>query len=139
MAEKTFQLEVITPERCAVEGAMTALQVEASDGRLGILARHAPLISALSAGPLRCRDAKGEETLLAAGDGFVEVAGGTVKVLCDFAEFPPEIDVERARKAYARAKERLSHRSKPEVDAARAEAALRRALVRLQVHKGTLS
>ena len=136
MAEKTFHLEVITPERCAVEGTMTALQVEAVDGRLGVLARHAPLISALAAGPLRCRDPEGKETLLAVGEGFLEVAEGQVKVLCDFAEFPPEIDEERARRALERAKERLSHRSSPEVDEMRAEAALRRAMVRLQVRKG---
>ena len=122
MAEKTFHLEVITPERCAVEGTMTALQVEAVDGRLGVLARHAPLISALAPGALRCRDPEGK-----------------VKVLCDFAEFPPEIDLERARRALERAKERLARRSSPEVDEARAEAALRRAVVRLKIGKGPTS
>lgn len=133
MAEKTFQLEVITPDRSAVAGEMTSVQVSASDGLMGIWANHAPLIGRLNAGEIHCRDGQGKETLLAAGDGFVEILRNHVKVLCDFAEFPDEIDLVRAEKARDRAKERLSHRSDPDVDEVRAEAALRRAVVRLKL------
>ena len=133
MADKSFELEVITPDRSAVTGRMTALQVRASDGRMGILANHAPLIAILDVGRLFCRNDQGEESWIATGEGFIEVQNNHVMVLTDFAEFPGDIDVDRAREAKERAQERLAHRSDPTVDDARAEAALRRALVRLKL------
>lgn len=135
MADKTFNLEVITPDRSAIEGDFTNLQVTASDGLMGILANHAPLIAMLSTGELHCRDSQGKESTLAVGDGFVEVQNNSVKVLCDFAEFDTEIDLSRAEKALDRAKERLAHRSDAEIDEIRAEAALRRAMLRLRISK----
>jgi F-type H+-transporting ATPase subunit epsilon len=133
MADKTFQLEVITPDRSAVAGEMTSLQVRAVDGRMGILANHAPLIAMLATGTLKCCGQDGKESFLATGDGFIEVYKNRVKVLSDFAEFSTEIDIDRAEKAKARALERLSHRSDPDIDDVRAEAALRRAIVRLKL------
>jgi len=133
MADKTFQLEVITPDRCAVEGEMSTLQLTASDGMMGVLAGHAPLISMLGVGPLSYRDTQGTDTTLAVGEGFVEVLKNQVKVLCEFAEFPKEIDLPRAEKALDRAKERLSHRKDADIDEVRAEAAMRRAMVRLKL------
>ena len=133
MPDKTFHLEVITPERSAVEEEVISLQVMASDGRLGVLHNHAPLIASLTPGKLVCRDGQGKEKMLAVGEGFLEVLKNEVKVLCDFADFPEEIDLKRAEEARERAKERLKKRSKPDIDDGRAEAALRRALVRLQL------
>jgi F-type H+-transporting ATPase subunit epsilon len=138
MPDKSFQLEVITPDRSAVAGEMHSVQVTAADGLMGIWADHAPLIGRLASGELRCRDTRGKEKLLATGDGFVEIYRNQVKVLCDFAEFPEEIDLERAEKALERAKERLAKRSAREIDEVRAEGALKRALVRLKLGgKGT--
>jgi len=131
MADNTFHLEVITPDKSAIDGDMTSLQVTASDGLLGVLRNHAPLISMLSVGVMKCRDSQGKERTLAMGDGFIEVYKNKVKVLSDFAERPTEIDLDRADEAKVRALERLSHRSDPEIDDVRAEAALRRAIVRL--------
>jgi F-type H+-transporting ATPase subunit epsilon len=133
MPDKTFQVEVITPDRCAVSEDMVSLQVRASDGRLGVLHNHAPLIASLATGRLRGRTSQGKEKELAVGDGFLEVLNNQVKVLCDFADFPEEIDVKRAEEAKERARDRLKHRSEPDIDEARAEAALRRALVRLKL------
>ena len=135
MPDKTFQVEVITPDRCAVAEDMVSLQVQASDGSMGILYNHAPLIASLDTGKLRGRTGKGEEKVLAVGEGFLEVLKNQVKVLCDFADFPDEIDVKRAEQAKERAEKRLKERSKPDIDDVRAEAALRRALVRLQLGK----
>jgi F-type H+-transporting ATPase subunit epsilon len=135
MPEKTFNLEVITPDRSAVTEEVTALQVTASDGLMGIWANHAPLIAMLATGELHCTDSKGKQKNLAVGEGFVEVLQNNVKVLCDFAEFDEEIDLDRAQKALDRAKERLKHRTDSEIDEIRAEAALRRAMVRLKLAK----
>jgi F-type H+-transporting ATPase subunit epsilon len=133
MADKTFQIEVITPDRSAVKGDWTSLVVTASDGKLGVLANHAPLIAMLATGDLRGKTSQGKEETLAVGEGFIEVQNNQVMVLTDFAEFPGEIDLDRAEKAKERAQERLTHRSDPDIDDVRAEAALRRALVRLKL------
>jgi len=116
-----------------VEEDVISLQVRASDGRLGVLHNHAPLIASLIPGRLVCRDGQGKEKVLAVGEGFLEVLKNQVKVLCDFADFPEEIDVKRAQEARERAEKRLKERSKPDIDDGRAEAALRRALVRLRL------
>jgi F-type H+-transporting ATPase subunit epsilon len=135
MAEQTFHLHVITPDKTAMEGSVTSLQVRAVDGRMGVWTNHAPLIAMLDVGRLMYRDANGDESWLATGEGFIEVLNNNVKVLCDFAETPEEIDAERAREAEERAHERLKHRAKPDIDETRAEAALRRAIVRLKLAK----
>ena len=133
MADKIFQLEVITPERTAVSGEVSSLQVTASDGMMGVLTGHAPLIAQLGVGPMKVKDGGGKESHLALGEGFIEVFKNQVKVLADFAEFAGEIDVERAEQAKDRAQDRLKHRLSPDVNEIRAEAALRRAMVRLKV------
>jgi len=131
MADTVFNLEVITPERLAVETTVQSVQVTATDGSMGVLARHAPLIAAISIGPLRYRDAQGKEEELLVGDGFVEINNNRMKVLGDTAEYATEIDAERAQQSAERARERLKKRG--DFDQARAEASLRRAMVRLRM------
>jgi F-type H+-transporting ATPase subunit epsilon len=133
MSDKLFHLEVITPERSAVDADVQSVQVTATDGLTGVLARHAPLIAAIAVGPLKYKDESGKETTLLVGDGFCEVLNNRMKVLGDFAEFPDEIDADRATSALERAKDRLAHRKDPEIDAERAEGALRRAMARLRM------
>jgi len=135
MTENSFHLEVITPDRSAVDADVLSVQASATDGMFGVLARHAPLIIALGVGSLRYKDPGGKETVVLVGDGFAEVHGGTMKVLGDFAEFPGEIDRERAQRSLERARQRLEQRS-PEIDTTRAEASLRRALARLRMAGG---
>ncbi len=137
MADKTFHLEIYTPDRCAVDGDMVSLNLKARDGRLGVLFNHAALIASLDSGKLICRDSAGKETVLAAGEGFLEVLHNQVQVLVGSAEFPGEIDKDRAKKAVERSKERLAHRSSAGLNVERAEAALRRAVTRLLVSDGS--
>jgi F-type H+-transporting ATPase subunit epsilon len=83
--------------------------------------------------------ADSEKEALAVTTGFAEVFKNKVSILVDAAERAGEIDVERARKAMERAKERLSHdRSEKDIDFSRAEAALRRAMARLKVVQKTV-
>ena len=72
------------------------LRVTWKDGRVGILPRHAPLVTALSFGELRYKK-EGEEFSFAIGGGFLQVADNKVIVLADTAEAAQDIDVERAR------------------------------------------
>ncbi len=132
MSDKVFNLEVITPERSAVGTEVLSAQITATDGLMGVLARHAPLIAAIAVGPLRFRDVEGREQILLVGDGFAEIHGNRMKVLGDFAEFPDEIDAERAKSSLDRAKKRLAQPGR-DIDTARVEASLRRSMARLKM------
>lgn len=135
MPEKTFKIEVITPERTVLTQEVVSLVVPAMEGELGIMADHAPLIAELAIGEIWFRDPNGEVTRLATSGGFLEVRENTVRILVDTAERAEEIDVVRAEEARKRAEARLRSREEG-VDLARAEAALKRAIVRLKVAKG---
>ena len=98
-------------------------------GYFGVLANHAPLISALAPGKFVVRDAGGEETVYSLSGGFFEVSGNSAVVLADAIERPDEIDVERAKKAEERARGRLTQViGDSSIDVARAEAGERRTL-----------
>lgn len=102
-----------------------------SDGVLGILPRHVPLITTLAPGELRVKRGGTEESLIVTG-GFMEVTPDKVLVLADAAERSDEIDLARAEEARRRAEERLAARTEM-IDAVRAEAALRRAMIRIRI------
>lgn len=132
MAEE-LTLRVITPDSIVVDTSASAVRIPGLDGSIGILRKHAPMVAALAAGPLTWQHA-GKDHAMFVGGGFCEVRDDTVRVVSPASEAPSTIDVERAREAARRARERL--RGGPgagEIDLVRAEAALRRALVRLQV------
>ena len=127
-------LRVITPDRIAVDTTASAVVVPATDGETGILARHAPMVTALDAGPLRYTSGGRQETLFVSG-GFAEVRDNTVRIVTEAGERADDIDEARAREAEKRARERLAvaKSSTSTVDLLRAEASLRRALQRLKV------
>ena len=93
---REFDLEIITPEGSTFQGQTVSLQLPGSDGSFGVLARHASLLGALAVGPLRMTSRAGDQRILAIGEGFVEVLGGRVRVLTDFAEEAGGIDAPRA-------------------------------------------
>src|SRR6201993_2005895 len=130
MAE-TFQLEIVTPEKKVVETAAEEVQIPGKNVYLGILPGHAPLITELSVGEITYRENATEQKLAVAW-GFAEVLPNKVTILAEAAERPSEIDVERARKAKARAEQRLTS-GDTSVDVERALDALHRAETRLDV------
>lgn len=135
MAEKTFKLEVVTPERLVLKQEAVSIVVPGVEGSLGILAHHAPVMAELAVGEVRVRDKDGKATHYAVSGGFMEVAANTVRILADTFESAEEIDVARAEAAVQRARERLQAKSGG-MDMTRAEASLRRALNRLRVARG---
>jgi F-type H+-transporting ATPase subunit epsilon len=132
MLPETIALEVVTPDRRVVQDAVEEVQVPGSQGYLGVLPGHTPLMTELGIGMLSYRKGTSTYYLTAIG-GFVEVLADRVIVLAEKAERAEEIDVERAQKAMARAKERLAKMHDPEVDWERAQTSLERALIRVQV------
>jgi F-type H+-transporting ATPase subunit epsilon len=132
MLPESIALEVVTPDRRVVQEAVEEVQVPGSQGYLGVLPGHTPLMTELGIGMLSYRKGTSTYYLTAIG-GFVEVLADRVIVLAEKAERAEEIDVERAQKAMARAKERLAKMHDPEVDWERAQTSLERALIRVQV------
>jgi len=135
MAEKTFKLEIVTPERMVVKQEAASIVVPGIEGSFGVLADHAPLMAELTIGEIRIWDVDGHVSRLATAGGFMQVSGNVVRILADSAERAEEIDLARAEQAQKRAEERLNT-ERESIDRARAEAALKRAIVRVRVARG---
>jgi F-type H+-transporting ATPase subunit epsilon len=104
-----FALRVVSVERSLFEGDVEFIIASGADGELGVLARHAPLMTALKPGPLRIQETfGGPEELLFVGGGFMEVLPARVTVLADTAERAEEISIEKAESARKRAQEKLA-------------------------------
>jgi F-type H+-transporting ATPase subunit epsilon len=129
---ETILCEVVTAERMIFADLVNEVLAPGVWGQVGILPKHAPLITSLSAGELVIRKDGDEDVLIAIHGGFMEVREDKVTVLADTAERAEEIDIARAEAAQAAAKERLES-SEGEEDLERARAALRRASLRLKV------
>jgi F-type H+-transporting ATPase subunit epsilon len=131
MADATFQLDILTPSRREFAGEAVSLVAPGSEGYLGILAHHAPLITALQPGHLDVRLAGGETTSYHVSGGFLEVSANHAIVLADALELAVEIDVAGAQAAVSAAHAaRRDVVSPPEV--ARAEQVLAMARARLR-------
>jgi F-type H+-transporting ATPase subunit epsilon len=126
-----IRLDIVTPERIVYSADVNMVIARATDGDLGILPGHAPLVAGLDIWPLRVLTEE-KEIHIALCSGFIEVKPQKVTILAGCAELPEEIDVKRAEAAKYRAECRLKE-VVPEIDVERAEAALRRAIIRLRV------
>lgn len=111
-----FKLRVVTPDRIFYDGEATFLLVRTTGGDVGILANHARYVTLLDIGTLKIRTEEGERVAAVAG-GFLKTGNNVVTVLTPACEWADEIDVERAKRAADRAKERLlQEKSKREQD-----------------------
>lgn len=131
-------LRVITPEKIVVDATAGIVRLPALDGSMGVLARHAPMVTALGTGVLSFTpvDAdgsrEGEEQVLFVSGGFAEVRENTVRVVTESSERATDIDLERAQAAEERARQIITERI-PDLDLQRAQAALARAVLRLRI------
>jgi F-type H+-transporting ATPase subunit epsilon len=96
VAENRLEVHVVTPEREVWTGEADMVVARASDGELGILPGHAPLLAALAPGPLRIKQGGNEERAAVDG-GFLHVNEDQVHVLAEHAQLASEIDVARER------------------------------------------
>jgi F-type H+-transporting ATPase subunit epsilon len=103
----TIQCDIVTQERMVYTGAVDYVSLPGSEGRMGILPNHAPLLAALDFGEVMVR-VDGNEEYFAVGGGFAEVQPTHVIVLADSAERADEIDVERARQAREKAEKAMA-------------------------------
>ncbi len=128
---RTTYLVIKTPEKSFYEGPVEEVVLETPAGQIGILPGHMTMTAAVVAGPMSYKlNGKMKHAFLS--EGFVEVTAEKVNILADTAEWPEEIDVNRAKRAEERARERLQGQlSHEEYIASRA--ALQRAFARLKV------
>ena len=126
-----MRLEIISAERVLFEGEVDAVVAPGVEGELGILPKHAALMTALQPGELRYRTGGAEEQFAVHG-GFIDVHGDRVSVLADAAERVDEIDLARAEEAVTRARQRIAEHQ-GDLNLERALQSLRRAQVRLNI------
>ena len=128
-----FELKIIEPNGMFYEGESNFLEIVSVEGEMGVYKNHLPLTTILEPGVMKIHK-DGEIKKLAIIGGFVEIQKEKITVLAEDAEWPEEIDVERAEAAKHRAEERL-RKKESGTDIARAEAALARALARIHTVK----
>lgn len=131
MAE--LKVDIITPAKKTFSGSAVAVTVPGTVGSFQILADHAPILSTFEIGLIKVESTDKSVKLFATSGGTIEVMSNNVKILADSLEPVEDIDVERAKQAAERAKDRLVRKHEEGIDAARAEAALARALNRIKI------
>ena len=125
-------LEIVTPERLAYSDEVDSVVLPGSEGEMGVLPHHAPLVSTLGVGELRIRKGGSEESFAIVG-GFVQVRPDRVVVMAETADMASEIDLEKAQEARREAERALESGYHEAADMAAARAALQQALLRIRV------
>lgn len=127
----TFRLEILTPERRFLDADVELVGVQACDGRLTVLAGHAPMVAPLDAGTLHLR-LDGEDREAFHSLGFLEVRPDKVLMFTQACEWPEEIDEYRARVALEKATEELRQKQSI-LEHRHSELSLIRAMARLRL------
>ena len=127
-----LQLEIVTPEKLVYQDEVDSVVLPGSEGELGVLPHHAPLVSTLGAGELRLRKGAIEESFAIVG-GFVQVLPDKVVVMAETADMASEIDLEKAQEARRKAEQALEGGFVEGADLAAARASLLSALLRIRV------
>lgn len=128
-----FHLQIVTPDRLFFSEDVEMVIVRGTEGDLAVLKGRAPITTALKIGKIRIFQ-DGKERVAAVVDGYISVLENETTIVTEAAEWPDEINVERAEAAKERA-ERIIREGKKQSDIARAELALKRAINRLDVSK----
>ncbi len=128
---KTFRLKIISPDGIFFDDDIERIVIRGTEGELAILPDHTPLTTTLAVGTFMIINEKEKRSGTLLG-GLATINPNETIILTGAAEWPDQIDIERAKEAKRRALERLQD---DRFDSARAQAALERALARLQAKK----
>jgi F-type H+-transporting ATPase subunit epsilon len=104
---KTYHAQILTPEGTLYDGDVTGVQVPGKSGTFLMLYDHAPIVSTLDVGQIVIKKADESETVYAVSGGFVEMNDNHLTLLAEKAEEASQIDIEKAKRLEADAKERL--------------------------------
>lgn len=128
---KSFHVNVVSADRELFNGEVTAIAATTVTGELGILAGHTPLLALLKPGQVRLTLENGEEEVMYASGGFIEVQPGYVMILADEAERGDALNEEKIREAKARAEAAMREGAKNRMDFAKAQVELAQASAQL--------
>lgn len=128
-----IKLEIVTPEAIIYSDEVDMVTLPGIEGEMGIYPMHVPLMTQIVPGELKILKS-GEETLMAVGEGFVEITNDKVSVLTDMAIQAKDIDEAQAEEARRRAEARLKEKISDE-EAAAMQAAITRSIVQIQVKR----
>ncbi|WP_213818638.1 ATP synthase F1 subunit epsilon [Garciella nitratireducens] len=126
----TYRLEIITRDKVFFDEEVNEIVARGVEGDFAVLVNHSPLVTFLKIAPIKIYDSEKKLREASLTGGLIKVNPEKVTILAEAAEWPEEIDVERAKAAKERAEKRLSDNK---YDIVRAEAALQRALMRLNL------
>jgi F-type H+-transporting ATPase subunit epsilon len=127
-----FNLSIVTPEKIFYEGEVASLIVPGSEGYLGTLTDHAPLITAIVPGKVTLKDKSQEVVEMAVSFGFFEISSNTATLLVDSVEYSSDIDLKRSEEALERARKRMADKA-GNIDTPRARRAMAKAKNRLKI------
>jgi F-type H+-transporting ATPase subunit epsilon len=128
-----LQCDIITQERTVFSDMVDSVNLPGTEGRMGVLPNHSPLLSTLDFGEVIVRKS-GQEEYFAIGGGFVEVQPDHIIILADSAEQADEIDLERAERARQQAEQVMREGVREDPDRlAQIQASLLRAQIRIDV------
>ena len=131
-ADNLFDLKIITPDRVFYSGKASFLELNTVEGEIGIYKDHIPMTTVLEPGIATITEEGGNKKEAALHTGFMEILGDRITILAEIAEWPDEIDRNRAQEAKIRAERRLQN-DKSNIIITRAELALHKALVRIEL------
>jgi F-type H+-transporting ATPase subunit epsilon len=100
---KHLEVALVAAERVVWEGQAKIVIARTTDGDVGILPGHAPLLGLLQGGTVQVRTVDDEYFVAAAPDGFISVAHDRVSILAENAEMGHDIDLEEAKRALEQA------------------------------------
>lgn len=131
-ADNLFDLKIITPDRVFYSGKASFLELNTVEGEIGIYKNHISMTTVLEPGIATITEEGGNKKEAALHTGFMEILGDRITILAEIAEWPDEIDRNRAQEAKIRAERRLQN-DKSNINITRAELALHKALVRIEL------
>ena len=127
----SIHLDVVSSEEDIFSGEVAFVAALSTEGELGIMPRHAPLLARLQPGEVRVRMPGGEEQFFFVSGGLLEVQPKAVTILADTAVRARDIDEAAAQQAKQRAEDALRNRGS-EVDYATAQTELAAAAAQLR-------
>lgn len=129
--ENALFLEIVTPDKKFFSDNVETVVLTTPEGEMGVLKGHMPLVTVVSVGSIKIlKDGSWLEAFVS--EGFMKVEHDKTIIFVDTAEWPDEIDANRAKAAAERATERLQ-RQLSKIEYTSSQAALQRAMARLKV------
>lgn len=133
MADNKVEVHIVTPDKEFYSAAVDSMWFCTTEGDMGVLYDHIPVIATLTSGSAVFKIGKDEKEAVL-HNGFAEVLEDRVNILTDAAEWVEDIDIDRAEAAKKRADKRLEELTQTDEVVRQSEASLRRAIARIEAY-----